>query len=95
MGTKNDTKQGTGKHLPGPPEGSRNQSAEAAFLSRLSAPARLALTNAGITTLKKLATLSRQEILSLHGMGPASIPKLREALKEKGLCFRDEDGANS
>ena len=55
----------------------------------------LVLTNAGITTLKKLATLSRQEILSLHGMGPASIPKLREALKEKGLCFRDEDGANS
>ncbi|QCJ41253.1 hypothetical protein FAY30_04715 [Bacillus sp. S3] len=58
------------------------------FLSVLSAPARRALENNGITTLQKLSTYSEIEILQFHGMGPASLPKLRSALEENGLSFR-------
>ena len=58
------------------------------FLSNLSAPARRALENAGIKTVKKLSNYSEKEILKLHGMGPASIPKLRAVLKEANLQFK-------
>ncbi|MES1046643.1 hypothetical protein FOA22_19470 [Heyndrickxia oleronia] len=59
------------------------------FLTSLSAPARRALETNGITTLQKLSTYSEKDILQFHGMGPASMPKLRAALKEKGLSFRN------
>ncbi|MDB5210530.1 MAG: hypothetical protein JWQ30_1357 [Sediminibacterium sp.] len=59
------------------------------FLSELSAPARRALENSGITTLKRLATFTESEILLLHGMGPGSMPKLRNALKNAGLLFKE------
>jgi len=58
------------------------------FLATLSAPARRALENKGITTLQKLAKCTETQILKLHGMGPGSLPKLRAALKEKGLSFK-------
>ncbi|MBL7919562.1 MAG: RNA polymerase alpha subunit C-terminal domain-containing protein [Bacteroidia bacterium] len=58
------------------------------FLSLLSAPARRALENKGIKTLKQLSDYSEQEILELHGMGPGSLPKLRTALKAQKLSFR-------
>ena len=58
------------------------------FLSLLAAPARRALENKGITTLKHLSEFTEEEILKFHGMGKASLPKLREALAEKGLFFR-------
>ncbi|TWD98665.1 RNA polymerase alpha subunit [Neobacillus bataviensis] len=58
------------------------------FLSLLSAPARRALENNGITTLQQLANQSENEILQFHGMGPSSIPKLRTALEANGLSFR-------
>ncbi len=57
------------------------------FLSNLSAPARRALENNGITTLEQLSNYSEAEILTFHGMGPASLPKLRAALEEEGLDF--------
>lgn len=59
------------------------------FLSLLGSPARRALENEGITTLKKLSKYSEKDILKLHGMGPSSIPKLRKALKDEGLGFKD------
>ena len=59
------------------------------FLSLLSAPARRALENNGITSLQDLSTYSEKEILQFHGIGPASLPKLRSALKENGLSFRN------
>lgn len=62
---------------------------ESGFLSVLSAPARRALEHNGVTSLQKLSTYSEKEILKFHGMGPASLPKLRLALKEEGLSFRD------
>ena len=58
------------------------------FLSLLGAPARRALENNGIKTLKKLSKFSEKEILKLHGMGPGSIPKLRNALKAERLNFK-------
>jgi predicted RecB family nuclease len=60
------------------------------FLSILVAPARRALENKGITTLKQLSHFNENEILQLHGMGPATIPKLKKALKEKGLDFKHD-----
>ncbi|MES2371956.1 MAG: RNA polymerase alpha subunit C-terminal domain-containing protein [Bacteroidota bacterium] len=60
------------------------------FLSLLAAPARRALENKGITTLKKISSFTETEILSLHGMGPGSIPKLRDSLKDAGLVFKQE-----
>ncbi|MFK9090820.1 RNA polymerase alpha subunit C-terminal domain-containing protein [Bacillus salipaludis] len=60
------------------------------FLSLLSAPARRALENNGITTLQELAKYSEKEILQFHGRGPASLPKLRSAMNENGLSFRIE-----
>ena len=58
------------------------------FLSFISAPARRALERERIDTLSKLSKHSEQEILQLHGIGPGSIPTLRNALKENGLSFR-------
>ncbi len=39
------------------------------FLALISAPARRALENKGITTLDQLSKFSEREILELHGMG--------------------------
>ncbi|MDH4421428.1 MULTISPECIES: RNA polymerase alpha subunit C-terminal domain-containing protein [Bacillus] len=58
------------------------------FLSLLSAPARRALEHHGIHTVEELSIYSEKEILKLHGMGPASMPKLRKALEESGLSFK-------
>jgi DNA-directed RNA polymerase alpha subunit len=58
------------------------------FMASLSAPARRALENAGINTLKKLSRYSEAELLKLHGFGPGSLPKLKEALKAEGLSFK-------
>ncbi|AXO91952.1 RNA polymerase alpha subunit C-terminal domain-containing protein [Bacillus cereus group sp. MYBK226-2] len=58
------------------------------FLSLLSAPARRALEHLGIHTVEELSKYSEKEILKLHGMGPASLPKLRAALEKKGLSFK-------
>ncbi len=58
------------------------------FLSLLSAPARRALENNGISTLEGLAKYSEEEILKLHGMGKSSLPKLKKALDEEGLSFK-------
>ena len=53
----------------------------------LSAPAQRALLNAGITDLKKLSKYTAEEILSLHGMGASSIPKLKKALAATKSSF--------
>ncbi|REB07437.1 hypothetical protein DVB69_11460 [Sporosarcina sp. BI001-red] len=63
---------------------------ESGFLSILSAPARRALENNGIQSFKILATYTEKELLQFHGLGPASIPKLELALKEKGMGFKNE-----
>jgi DNA-directed RNA polymerase alpha subunit len=59
------------------------------FLSSLAAPARRALENKGINSLKELSMFSEAEILKFHGMGKSSIPKLKAALALAGLKLKD------
>lgn len=61
----------------------------AGFLSLVSAPARRALEREGINTLDELAQYSESEILALHGIGPSSMPKLKEALRNVNSGFRN------
>src|SRR5690554_4828918 len=64
------------------------------FLSLLSSPARSALLYyRGIDTLEKLSAFTEKEILSLHGMGKASMPILKKALAEEGLKFKEAETA--
>jgi DNA-directed RNA polymerase alpha subunit len=60
------------------------------FLSSLGAPARRALENNGIKTVKQLSEFTKADILKLHGMGPASMPKLQAALATEGLSFKNK-----
>jgi len=60
---------------------------ESGFLALLSAPARRALEAAGISTLTELSKHSEREVLALHGMGPKSLPILRQALQDAGMTF--------
>ena len=69
-------------------ESSVNRKSEIEFLSTLGAPARRALENKGINSLKQLSQFTEKEILSLHGMGKTTIPKLKDALKSEGLKFK-------
>jgi DNA-directed RNA polymerase alpha subunit len=64
---------------------------DSGLLSQLSAPARRALENHGIKTAQELSKFSEKEILKLHGMGPASLPKLRTSLENEGLTFRKQN----
>lgn len=57
------------------------------FLFQLSAPARRALENAGITKLAELKIFTEKELLQLHGFGKASLPKLKAAMASAGLNF--------
>src|SRR5690606_16801078 len=58
------------------------------FLPELSAPARRALAAAGISNLQSLSKMSEEEVLTLHGIGKTSIPKMQKALAQKGLKFK-------
>lgn len=62
------------------------------FLTFLSAPARRGLENQGIDTLEKLSALTKVELLRIHGVGPASLPKLQQALSEVKLKFQESPG---
>jgi uncharacterized protein YdhG (YjbR/CyaY superfamily) len=58
------------------------------FLTTVSAPARRALESKGIKTEVQLSKFTQAEILRWHGIGKTSIPKLKNALKEKKLTFK-------
>ena len=53
----------------------------------LAKPAQRALSEHEVTTLQMLATYREEELLQWHGIGPSSIPKLRQLLAEQGLTF--------
>jgi hypothetical protein len=58
------------------------------FLSLLSAPARRALENKGVTSLTKVSKYSEEALSKLHGMGPNAIVRLKASLKSAGLSLR-------
>lgn len=60
------------------------------FFELLAAPARRALENNGITTLQQLSSYTVEEIMEHHGIGKTTIPKLRVALTEAGLTFKNK-----
>jgi hypothetical protein len=53
----------------------------------MAAPARRALTAAGVTRLEDLTYLREDQLLALHGMGPKAMAQLRAALCERGRSF--------
>ncbi|SNT62596.1 hypothetical protein SAMN05216276_109216 [Streptosporangium subroseum] len=59
--------------------------------SSLGAPARRALAGAGYTTLTQVASMTEQQLLRLHGMGPKAIRQLRAALAERDLTLADQE----
>jgi hypothetical protein len=58
-------------------------------LPKLAAPARRALHGAGYTRLEDLTKVTESEVMRLHGMGANAMQVLRNALRERGLSFRD------
>lgn len=56
----------------------------------IGAPATRALREVGVTTLEQVAGRTAAELAAIHGVGPIAITRLREALAEKGLAYRDE-----
>ena len=54
-------------------------------LPKIGAPATRALHNAGVTTLRQVADVPRDELAALHGMGPKALRIIDEALAEHGL----------
>ena len=56
-------------------------------LPKLAAPARLALSGAGLTRLEQLTQVSEAAIKDLHGIGPNAIEQLRHTLADRGLSF--------
>jgi len=77
------------------PECENERKPRIGWQSRLSAPARRALENQGITDLSILAQYSERDILKLHGIGPTAIPVLKESLLEEGLNFKNLNNQNS
>lgn len=70
---------GKAKAAPGKKDGS---------LPHISAPVMRAFTNAKIKSLKDLSKWTEKDLLTLHGVGPSSIPALKKALKEHKLSFK-------
>jgi hypothetical protein len=59
-------------------------------LPKIAAPARRALEGAGVFSLTQLAAYSEMEVAGWHGMGPNALGKLREALQQHGLIFKEK-----
>jgi len=56
---------------------------------KLGAPAERALADAGYTSLSQLTSATEREIGALHGVGPAALRRLRDALAATGRSFAD------
>jgi uncharacterized protein YdhG (YjbR/CyaY superfamily) len=58
--------------------------------SSLAAPVRRALVNNGIKTLRQLSKYTEPEVLKFLGVGDNAIQVLQNALREKGLNFKEK-----
>ena len=68
----------------------RDVPAQIGDLPPIGRPANGALLQAGVTTLSRVAELTRGELLAMHGVGPKAIRILETALEERGLAFADD-----
>ena len=59
------------------------------FLNKLSNPAKNSLLHEGINDFDKLSALTEKELLSIHGIGPKSLPVVRECLAQEGLKLKE------
>lgn len=59
-------------------------------LPNIGAPARRALASIGVHDLAGVGTLSRNDLLALHGFGPKALRILAAVLAAHGLGFREE-----
>ena len=59
--------------------------------TNLGRPATRALAAAGYTRLAQLTSCSEADLLKLHGVGPTGVARLRQALAEAGLAFKNPD----
>lgn len=57
----------------------------------IGSPAHRALVAAGITRLEQFTTISEEELLKLHGVGPKAVRIINESLRENGLAFAKAD----
>lgn len=58
------------------------------WLSQLSAPARRAFISKGITEIEQLKEFTEKEILSWHGIGKTTLPKIKTVMDAKGLHLK-------
>jgi len=65
-----------------------NRKPQAGLLASLPAPARRALENKGISSLRQLSKYNETDISKLHGMGPSTMSMLRHEMKVNGLSFK-------
>jgi hypothetical protein len=54
----------------------------------LSAPARRALINAKLTKIEHLKKITEKQLMSLHGIGPSSLPIIKKAMKKYKVSFK-------
>lgn len=54
----------------------------------LAAPARRALVDAKILKIDDLNKISEEKLISLHGIGPSSLPRIKSAMKKKRISFK-------
>lgn len=59
------------------------------FLSHFVKPVRGAFQEEGILSPEDLAKYSEKEVLAIHGVGPKSIPVMKQVLSESGLKFKE------
>jgi len=54
----------------------------------LSAPARRALINAKLTKIEHLKKITEKQLMSLHGIGPSSLPIIKKAMRKYKVSFK-------
>ena len=54
----------------------------------LAAPASRALINANLTKIEHLKRITEKQLLSLHGIGPSSLPIIKKAMKKYKVNFK-------
>lgn len=54
----------------------------------LVAPARRALVNAKLLRIRDLQKVTEKQLMSLHGMGPSSLPIIKKEMKKLKIKFK-------